>query len=81
MNLHVFSAGARDIPLMLRMRDWLRANDADRALYAATKALAARTWKYVQHYADAKTAVISGILARAEAAAPSTGGGATRAGR
>lgn len=82
VNLHVFSAGAREITLMLRMRDWLRANAADRELYAATKqALAARTWKYVQHYADAKTTVIAEILARAEAAATSPGGGAARAGR
>jgi GrpB-like predicted nucleotidyltransferase (UPF0157 family) len=82
VNLHVFSVGAREITLMLRMRDWLRANAADRALYVATKqALAARTWKYVQHYADAKTAVISEILARAEAAATSPGEGAARAER
>ncbi|OJH38035.1 GrpB family protein [Cystobacter ferrugineus] len=69
VNMHVFSSGAREITLMLTMRDWLRSNEADRELYAATKReLASRTWKYVQHYADAKTTVISGILARAEAA-------------
>ena len=28
--------------------------------------LAARVWRYVQHYADAKTAVIREIMARAE---------------
>jgi GrpB-like predicted nucleotidyltransferase (UPF0157 family) len=32
--------------------------------------LAARDWKYMQQYADAKTAVVKEIVARAEAAAP-----------
>ena len=41
---------------MLLFRDWLRTNDADRELYASAKReLAARDWKYVQQYADAKT--------------------------
>lgn len=69
VNMHVFSVGSREIHRMLTMRDWLRSNEADRELYAATKReLAARTWKYVQNYADAKTTVISEIMARAEAA-------------
>ena len=39
---------------------------ADRRLYARTKrALARKEWKYAQNYADAKTAVIEEILARA----------------
>jgi GrpB-like predicted nucleotidyltransferase (UPF0157 family) len=41
---------------------------ADRALYVRTKReLAARPWTSVQQYADAKTAVIGEILARAVA--------------
>ncbi len=69
VNMHVFSMGAREISRMLTMRDWLRSNEADRELYAATKReLASRTWKYVQNYADAKTTVIAEIMARAEAA-------------
>ncbi len=69
VNLHVFTAGSREITRMLTLRDWLRANEADRELYAATKReLASRTWKYVQNYADAKTTVIAEIMARAEAA-------------
>lgn len=69
VNMHVFSRGAREITRMLTMRDWLRSNEADREFYAATKReLAARSWKYVQHYADAKTTVIAEIMARAEAA-------------
>jgi hypothetical protein len=40
--------------------------DSDRQLYARTKSdLARREWMFVQNYADAKTAVIDGILARA----------------
>ncbi len=39
---------------------------ADRLLYERTKQeLAQRTWKYVQHYADAKSAVVEEIVARA----------------
>ena len=54
---------------MLVFRDWLRTNDEDRELYARTKhELAAKEWKYVQNYADAKTAVVEQILARAQAA-------------
>jgi GrpB-like predicted nucleotidyltransferase (UPF0157 family) len=45
---------------------WLRAHPDDRARYEQTKrALAARTWRHVQDYADAKTAVVQDILARA----------------
>ena len=69
INLHVFSAGCEETDRMLLFRDWLRANDADRERYAATKReLAARDWKYVQQYADAKTAIVTEIMSRAEAA-------------
>ena len=65
-NLHVFSDGSEEIDRILIFRDWLRANDADRKLYEDTKReLAARTWKYTQNYADAKSEVIQEILARA----------------
>lgn len=66
VNLHVFSQGCSEIARTLAFRDWLRANPADRDRYAAAKReLAARDWKFVQHYADAKTPVIQAILARA----------------
>jgi GrpB-like predicted nucleotidyltransferase (UPF0157 family) len=66
VNLHVFSAGCPEIERHLVFRDWLRADEADRELYARTKRqLAQRDWKYTQHYADAKTAVIGEIIARA----------------
>jgi GrpB-like predicted nucleotidyltransferase (UPF0157 family) len=65
-HLHVFSASCAETDRMVRFRDWLRANDADRELYLATKRdLAARDWKYMQQYADAKSGVVSQILARA----------------
>jgi GrpB-like predicted nucleotidyltransferase (UPF0157 family) len=66
INLHTFSAGCPEIDRMLMFRDWLRANPADRQLYARTKlTLAQREWTFVQNYADAKTAVIDAIIARA----------------
>jgi GrpB-like predicted nucleotidyltransferase (UPF0157 family) len=68
INLHVFSSGCPEIDRMLMFRDWLRANAADRELYAGTKlALARQEWKYVQNYADAKTAFVEEIIARARA--------------
>jgi GrpB-like predicted nucleotidyltransferase (UPF0157 family) len=66
LNLHVYSAGSGEIIRLLRMRDWLRTNDADRVLYERTKrALAARDWENVQQYAVAKDNVIAEIGARA----------------
>src|SRR5215510_10477085 len=66
INLHVFTAGAEEIDRMLLFRDRLRANDADRDAYLQVKRdLAKRTWRHVQHYADAKTAIVEQIIARA----------------
>lgn len=65
-NIHVFTVGTKEIDRMLAFRDWLRSHDDDRSLYERTKRdLAARDWKYVQHYADAKTEVVAAIMARA----------------
>jgi GrpB-like predicted nucleotidyltransferase (UPF0157 family) len=70
INLHVFTAGSAEVERMLRFRDWLRSNPADLELYLRTKReLAARDWKYVQQYADSKSAVVQEIMARADAAA------------
>jgi GrpB-like predicted nucleotidyltransferase (UPF0157 family) len=64
-NLHVFTAGCEEIDRMLAFRDRLRTHDEDRRRYEGAKqTLAARTWKHVQNYADAKTEVIHAILAR-----------------
>jgi GrpB-like predicted nucleotidyltransferase (UPF0157 family) len=69
VNLHVFSARCIEIDRMVRFRDWLRCHDEDRALYERTKRdLAARRWKHVQNYADAKSEVVEQIMARAMAA-------------
>ena len=69
-NIHVFSQGCEEIDRMLAFRDRLRSSDADRKLYERTKhKLAARSWKYVQNYVDAKSHVVRDILTRS--AAPS----------
>jgi GrpB-like predicted nucleotidyltransferase (UPF0157 family) len=47
---------------MLTLRD----HPADRELYAATeRELAARRWRHVQDYADAKNEIVEAILRRA----------------
>jgi GrpB-like predicted nucleotidyltransferase (UPF0157 family) len=75
INLHVFSDGCTEIDRMLLFRDRLRADAGNRELYLRAKHdLAARSWEYVQNYADAKSAVVEEIIQRARAAA---GGGAT----
>jgi GrpB-like predicted nucleotidyltransferase (UPF0157 family) len=70
-NLHVFGPGCPEVARMLAFRDRLRADDAVRDRYAAVKRdLAARDWPTVQHYADAKSAVVEDILATALADPP-----------
>jgi GrpB-like predicted nucleotidyltransferase (UPF0157 family) len=67
VNLHVFSAGAAEVERVLRFRDRLRDDDAARDRYQRTKReLAELTWRHVQDYAEAKTAVIDEILDGAE---------------
>jgi GrpB-like predicted nucleotidyltransferase (UPF0157 family) len=66
VNLHVYPEGCPEIERYLLFRDRLRTNQADRELYVRTKReLAQREWKYVQNYADAKTAVVEEIIAGA----------------
>jgi GrpB-like predicted nucleotidyltransferase (UPF0157 family) len=66
VNLHVFAARSPEIARMIRFRDRLRSSPEDFDLYLATKReLGARTWRYTQDYADAKTSVVEQILARA----------------
>jgi GrpB-like predicted nucleotidyltransferase (UPF0157 family) len=66
VNLHTFTAGCEEVDKMLLFRDHLRASAEDRELYGRTKReLAAYDWKYVQQYADAKTAVVQEIMERA----------------
>ena len=67
VNLHVFSTAAAEVERMLRLRDRLRDDDAARDRYQRTKReLAQLTWRHVQDYADAKTAVINEILGDAK---------------
>lgn len=67
VNLHVFTAGCTEFDRMVLFRDWLRTNDVDRELYLrAKRELAARDWKYVQQYADAKGEVVAEIMSRVE---------------
>ena len=67
VHLHVFSPGCPEVERMLLFRDRLRDNEADRRLYERTKReLARREWTYMQHYADAKSAVVEEIIARAQ---------------
>jgi GrpB-like predicted nucleotidyltransferase (UPF0157 family) len=69
VHVHVFSPGSPEIDRYLLLRDRLRNNEEDRELYARTKRdLATRDWPSMQHYAEAKTGVIEGIIARAAAA-------------
>jgi GrpB-like predicted nucleotidyltransferase (UPF0157 family) len=65
VNLHVFNPDCEEVERMLRFRDWLRTHPEDKDLYLRTKReLAAKRWKYVQNYADAKSEVIREILSR-----------------
>ena len=71
VNVHTFSEGCEEVDRMIGFRDWLRTHDDDRDLYlAAKRELAQREWKYVQNYADAKSAVEREILVRALAQPP-----------
>jgi len=66
VHVHVFTRGSSEIDRHLVFRDRLRANAADRELYASTKwALAQQDWLTMQHYADAKTDVVEAILTSA----------------
>ena len=66
VNLHVFSSGCEEIDRMIAFRDWLRSHPNDKHLYETTKrTLSQQTWKYIQNYADAKSAVVQEIMGRA----------------
>jgi GrpB-like predicted nucleotidyltransferase (UPF0157 family) len=66
VTVHTFSEGCEEVDRMVAFRDWLRTHDDDRDLYlAAKRELAARKWKFVQNYADAKSTVVGEINRRA----------------
>ena len=63
VHLHVFSQGSKEIEKYLLLRNYLRAHQEARELYANTKkTLAKKKWKYVQNYADAKSDVVQQIM-------------------
>jgi GrpB-like predicted nucleotidyltransferase (UPF0157 family) len=65
----VYEEGDPAVEAYLLLRDRLRSDEADRDLYERTKReLMTRRWETMDAYADAKTAVIQGILGRARAA-------------
>ena len=68
-DVHVYEQGDPAVEDYLLLRDRLRSDPADRALYEATKrALVARPWDDMNAYADAKTDVVVAIRERARAA-------------
>jgi len=67
--VHVYDRGAPAVADYLLLRDHLRRDDDDRALYERTKrALLERRWDDMNDYADAKTDVITAIKGRAREA-------------
>jgi GrpB-like predicted nucleotidyltransferase (UPF0157 family) len=69
INLHVHSPGNGQTERYLLFRNRMRAHPEELALYLGKKReLAARTWRYIQNYADAKGEVIEEIVTRARAA-------------
>lgn len=68
VHLHVYEQDRPEVRDYLDLRDWLRVDARDRERYAAEKrSLAQRAWHDMNHYADAKTSIISEILGRARA--------------
>jgi GrpB-like predicted nucleotidyltransferase (UPF0157 family) len=66
IHVHIYGRGNAAIDEYLLLRNHLRSDAADRALYESTKrALMSRQWDDMNAYADAKTDVILEIKARA----------------
>nr|WP_197981574.1 GrpB family protein [Frigoribacterium sp. CFBP 8754] len=69
VHVHLYERGHPAVDDYLLLRDRLRSDDADRALYESTKReLLDRDWSDMNDYADAKTAVVEAIKARAREA-------------
>lgn len=74
VHVHVCTAGSDWERRHVLFRDWLRTDVTDRERYATAKReLASRDWKTMNHYADAKSAIIGEIMERAERWARATG--------
>ena len=68
VHVHLYEPDHEEVSACLDLRDWLRADADDRALYGRTKRLlATRTWTDMNEYADAKTAVVREVPGRARA--------------
>ncbi|MBZ4485953.1 GrpB family protein [Microbacterium sp. cx-55] len=68
VHVHIYPRGALAIDDYLLLRDRLRSDAGERALYERTKReLLARPWDDMNDYADAKTDVIRAIVRRARA--------------
>lgn len=66
VHVHLYQRGAPAVAEYLLLRDHLRTDGGDRALYESVKqALMDRRWDDTNAYADAKTDVIVAIKARA----------------
>jgi GrpB-like predicted nucleotidyltransferase (UPF0157 family) len=69
VHIHLYERGDPAVDEYLLLREHLRSDPDDRALYESTKrALLATRWDDMNDYADAKTDVILAIKARARAA-------------
>jgi GrpB-like predicted nucleotidyltransferase (UPF0157 family) len=69
VHVHLYGRGDAAIEEYLLLRDHLRRDAADRALYESTKrSLMERGWADMNAYSDAKTEVIEAVKARARAA-------------
>jgi GrpB-like predicted nucleotidyltransferase (UPF0157 family) len=66
VHVHLWSDSDPEIARTLRFRDRLRADEADRDAYERLKReLAARRWRDMNEYAEAKSPLVAEILARA----------------
>lgn len=67
VHVHIWAAADPEVARVLRFRDRLRADAADREAYERLKyELAEREWEDMNAYADAKGTLIEEILGRAE---------------
>ena len=66
VHVHVYEPDHPAVDAYLDLRDWLRVDAADRALYGQVKRrLAEQDWVDMNAYADAKTEVVTAVLGRA----------------
>ena len=68
VHVHIYEKGAEAVEKYLRLRDHLRTDADDRELYASTKRALVGRFDDMNAYSDAKTDVVSAIMARARAA-------------